>query len=79
MSDSPPSLDARDLARAGFWRRLWSIIIDSIIVMLPFQMLAAVLFATTAGMIQMNSGFFSNCVAGKTIPQGLNQRRPERL
>jgi len=76
MSDSPPSLDARDLLRAGFWRRWWALFIDGIIVTLPFGMLAAVLFATTAGMIQMNSGLFTSCVAGKTIPQGLDPPPP---
>jgi hypothetical protein len=76
MSDSPPGLDARDLLRAGFWRRLWSTFIDVIIIMLPFQMLAAGLFAITAGMIQMESGFFSSCADGKTIPQGLNPPPP---
>ena len=76
MSDSPPALDASVLPRAGFWRRWWSIIIDSILVMLPFGMLAAVLFATTAGMIQMNSGLFTSCVDGKTVPQGLNPPPP---
>jgi hypothetical protein len=76
MTNSPPGLDARDLPRAGFWRRLWSIIIDGIITLLPFQMLAAVLFAMTGGMIQMNSGFFTTCADGKTIPQGLNPPPP---
>lgn len=52
------------LARAGFWRRLLAFVIDTIIVMLPFQLLAAVLFAMTAGMVQMQSGFFSSCEHG---------------
>jgi hypothetical protein len=76
MSDTPPALDARDLPRAGFWRRLFSIIIDGIITLLPFQMLAAALFAMTAGMVQMNSGFFTSCADGNTIPQGLNPPPP---
>ena len=76
MDNGPPSLDAAILPRAGFWRRWLSIIIDGIIVMLPFQMLAATLFAMTAGMIQMNSGFFTSCVDGKTIPQGLDPPPP---
>ena len=49
---------------AGFWRRLASIIIDAIVIALPFQMLAAVLFAMTAGTVQMQSGFFSSCENG---------------
>jgi uncharacterized RDD family membrane protein YckC len=76
MDNGPPSLDAAILPRAGFWRRWLSTIIDGIIVMLPFQMLAAVLFAMTAGMIQMDSGFFTSCADGKTIPQGLNPPPP---
>lgn len=58
-----------DLPRAGFWRRWLATIIDTIIVMLPFQLLAAVLFALTAGAVQMDSGFFSICTAEKTLPQ----------
>ena len=76
MSDSPPSLDASVLPRAGCWRRWWSIFIDSIVVILPFGLLAAVLFAMTAGTVQMNSGLFTSCVDGKTIPQGLNPPPP---
>lgn len=64
------------LPRAGFWRRWASTLIDTIIVMLPFQILAAILFSMTAGMVQMDSGFFSVCVAGKTIPQSLNPPPP---
>jgi hypothetical protein len=46
------------LPRAGFWRRLLSLIVDVIVVMLPFQILAAVLFTATGGTVQMDSGFF---------------------
>lgn len=53
-----------DLARAGFWRRWLALIIDTIIVLLPFQLLAAGLFAMTAGMVQMPSGFFNICEHG---------------
>lgn len=59
--------------RAGFWRRLASIILDAIILLLPFQMLAALLFALTAGMVQMQSGFFNFCEHGgkDQIPEQL--------
>jgi len=67
---------AIELPRAGFWRRWLAIVIDVIIVMLPFQIVAAVLFAMTAGMIQMDTGFFSSCVAGKDIPQALDPPPP---
>jgi len=77
MNPAPPPLDATaDLPRAGFWRRLLAIVIDSIIVMLPFQVLAAMLFSMTAGTIQMNSGFYSYCMDGKTIPQRLDPPPP---
>jgi uncharacterized RDD family membrane protein YckC len=62
--------------RAGFWRRFLSLLIDVIIVTLPFQAVAAVLFAATAGYIQMQSGFFTECQNGKDIPQALSPPPP---
>jgi hypothetical protein len=44
-------------------------LIDVIIVMLPFQILAAILFSVTAGMVQMDSGFFTICSTSRDIPQ----------
>lgn len=77
MDTDASRIDATaDLPRAGFWRRWLAILIDMIVVMFPFQILAAVLFATTAGMIQMDNGFFSFCETGKTIPQALNPPPP---
>jgi uncharacterized RDD family membrane protein YckC len=65
------------LPRAGFWRRILSFVIDAIIVMLPFQILAAVLFAMTAGLVQMNSGLtFIVCETGKDIPVALDPPPP---
>jgi uncharacterized RDD family membrane protein YckC len=58
-----------DLPRAGFWRRWLATIIDTIVVMFLFQLLVAVLFALTAGAVQMDSGLFSICTAEKTLPQ----------
>jgi uncharacterized RDD family membrane protein YckC len=65
-----------ELPRAGFWRRWLATLIDLVVVMFPFQILAAILFAMTAGMIQMDSGFFSSCMTGKTIPQALTPPPP---
>jgi hypothetical protein len=65
-----------DLPRAGFWRRWLAWVIDGIVVVLPFQLLAAVLFAMTAGMVQMDSGFFSICAPVKTVPQSLDPPPP---
>ena len=69
---------ATDPARAGFWRRFASILIDSIIVMLPLQLLAAALFAMTAGTVQMPSGFLHYCEHGgsKHIPEQLRPLAP---
>jgi uncharacterized RDD family membrane protein YckC len=44
--------------------------------MFPFQILAAILFAATAGMVQMDKGFYSFCAVTKTIPQALNPAPP---
>jgi hypothetical protein len=77
MDTTTSRLDATaDLPRAGFWRRWGATIIDTIVVMFPFQVLAAVLFAVTAGMVQMDSGFFSFCAPSKTIPQSLDPPPP---
>lgn len=77
MDTGAPAIPAMaDLPRAGFWRRSLATLIDSIIVMLPFQVLAAVLFAMTAGAIQMNSGFSSICAPIKTISPSLDPPPP---
>jgi len=64
------------LPRAGYWRRSLATLIDMIVVMFPFQVLAAFLFALTAGMVQMDSGFFTLCAGAKTIPQALSPPPP---
>ncbi len=72
MDSDAPSTDATTgLRRAGCWRRWLATLIDEIVVMLPFQILAAILFSATAGMIQMDNRFFSSCMTGTTIPKGL--------
>jgi RDD family len=77
MDSDASSIDATTgLRRAGFWRRWLAILIDGIVVMIPFQILAAILFSATAGMIQMDRGFFSSCINGTTIPQGLDPPPP---
>jgi uncharacterized RDD family membrane protein YckC len=68
--DTPP-----DLPRAGFWRRWLATLIDWIVVIFPFQVAAAILFAVTAGGIQMNNGFFRVC-APAGIPQALDPPPP---
>jgi RDD family len=39
--------------RAGYWRRFLALLIDYIIVLLPFQLIAALLFVATSGFIQL--------------------------
>src|SRR5450432_3936689 len=65
-----------NLPRAGCWRRWAATLIDTIVVMFPFQILAAILFAMTAGTVQMDSGFFSFCTPAKTVPQSLDPPPP---
>jgi RDD family len=73
----PPLEGIADLPRAGFWRRWAATLIDWIVVAVPFQVLAVVLFATTTGLVQMHGGLFVNsCDVAKTIPQSLNPPPP---
>jgi hypothetical protein len=67
---------APDAPRAGFWRRLVSTVIDAIVVIVPFQVLAAILFAVTTGGIQMNSGLFRVCAPATTVPKALDPPPP---
>jgi uncharacterized RDD family membrane protein YckC len=67
---------ASDLPRVGFWRRWLAFVIDWIVVLFPFQVVAAILFAVTAGGVQMNSGFFSVCTTEKNIPRALDPPPP---
>jgi hypothetical protein len=77
MDTDASHLDATtDLPRAGFWRRWLATVIDTIVVMLPFQILAAVLFSVTAGMVQMDSGFYTFCSPAENVPQSLNPSPP---
>ena len=67
---SPPDL-ATSVPRGGFWRRWLATVIDCLLVILPFQILAAVLFNLTAGMIQMDGGIYSFC-APTPIEKGVS-------
>jgi hypothetical protein len=42
--------------RASFWRKFLTYLIDIIIVWMPIQIIAALLFATTSGWIQETGG-----------------------
>lgn len=74
ISDGVAAVEFR---RAGFWRRWAAAIIDWIIVSLPFQILAVVLFSMTSGMVQMDSGFFKYCEVVKNIPMPLDPPPPQ--
>jgi hypothetical protein len=76
MDTDASRIDATYLPRAGFWRRSLATVIDTIVVMVPFQALAAALFAITAGMIQMNSGFYRFCAPVEAIPPLLEPAPP---
>jgi uncharacterized RDD family membrane protein YckC len=65
-----------DLPRAGFWRRWLATIIDMIVVIVPFQVVAAILFAVTVGGVQMNSGLFTSCAPATTVPKALDPPPP---
>jgi hypothetical protein len=64
--------------RAGFWRRALAVMIDCIIVGLPFQVIAAILFAATSGWIQMSVGgvTYTSCVVVQQIPDTLTPPPP---
>ena len=76
--DASPPDAADDLPRGGFWRRWLATVIDCILVILPFQILAAVLFSLTAGMVQMDGGIYSFCAPTpiEKIPQFLTPPPP---
>jgi hypothetical protein len=76
IADTAPADTTPDASRAGFWRRLISTLIDAVIVIVPFQVLAAILFAVTAGGVQMNSGLFTACAPATTVPKALHPPPP---
>jgi len=78
MNTNTSPLDVTgDLPRGGFWRRWAATLIDWIVVAVPFQIVAVVLFAMTSGMVQMHGGlFFNYCDVAKTIPKSLSPPPP---
>ncbi|PLP60030.1 hypothetical protein CYK37_07595 [Mesorhizobium loti] len=64
------------LLRAGFWRRLAALVIDTIVIFLPLQILVAILFAQTNGNVQ--GGFFvvTECQSVGSLPEGLQPPPP---
>jgi hypothetical protein len=63
--------------RADFWRRFLTYLIDIIIVWMPIQIIAALLFATTSGWIQGTGGVtYTSCVTGPQMPESLDPPPP---
>jgi uncharacterized RDD family membrane protein YckC len=75
-ADIAPVDTTPDAPRAGFWRRLISTLLDMGVVIVPFAVLAAILFAATAGGVQMNSGLFRVCAPATTVPKALDPPPP---
>lgn len=63
--------------RAGFWRRIGALIIDCLIVLVPLQIVVAVLFAMSNGAIQGSFGIVSRaCGPVAQAPSGLEPPPP---
>jgi RDD family len=68
---------ANDQPRAGLLRRSFAILLDFIIVVAPVQIIVAVLFAATAGHVQLMQGLtLTHCVATGHMPDNLNPPPP---
>lgn len=67
-----------DRVRAGFWRRTFSLFLDAILVFIPFQIIAAILFALTAGLVQFSAGGITTSVCYKAtgVPGDLRPPPP---
>lgn len=63
--------------RAGLFRRGFSLFIDIVVVSIPFQILTAILFATTAGQVQFNHGLtYTRCFNVTNLPADLKPAPP---
>lgn len=68
----PQASDVSVGMRAGFWRRAFAFLIDSLIVSAVLQLVVACLFFTTAGRVQIHGDFtYTSCSVSKTVPNGL--------
>lgn len=64
--------------RAGFWRRFAALLVDGLVVLVPLQILVAVLFTYTNGAVQGNFGFVVNvCGPVEPIPADLQPPPPD--
>lgn len=63
--------------RSDFWRRVGALLIDSIIVLLPLQILVMVLYAQTNGAVQGTFGFTTTiCYSVSALPEGIKLDPP---
>ncbi|TBW32914.1 hypothetical protein EYW49_21210 [Siculibacillus lacustris] len=65
-----------DLLRAGVWRRFWAFVLDDLVVLVPISVLAAALYAVTAGHVQMGGVVERTCVRPPAISQVLTSPPP---
>jgi hypothetical protein len=63
---------AAALPRAGFWRRAIALAVDALIILIPAQLLVAVLFSLTNGEIQGKFGIEAVQCVETAVPPGLN-------
>lgn len=64
-------------ARAGVLRRGFSFFVDGILVFIPFQALAAILFVLTAGSVQFSHGItYTSCAKVASLPNDLKPAPP---
>lgn len=69
---------AQVLSKGGFWRRVLALVLDALMVLVPLQILVAVLFAATGGGVQGSFGIVStNCQQSTELPAGLDPPPPD--
>ncbi len=63
--------------RAGFWRRLGALLCDAALVLIPLQVVVAILFSQTNGWVQGSFGFKTTiCSPVSQLPDGLQPAPP---
>jgi hypothetical protein len=72
MSDVHATHAAVAIERAGFWRRAWAFIVDTVIIALVLEALAVAAYRTSHGRIQTSEGFYiTRCERLNALPPGL--------
>ncbi len=73
-----PRVEISSRPRAGFWRRVLALLADMAIVLIPLQLIVAILFSATNGAVQGAFGFATSaCYVVEQIPDGLEPPPPE--